>query len=75
MTYIKVKVYPESKKEKLIQTKENNFEVWVREKAERNQVNKRLCQIMGQYFNNPDGGVKILNGHHSRIKLLKVGNN
>ena len=73
MTYIKVKVYPESKKEELKQIAEDRFEVWVKEKPERNQVNKRLCQIISHHFNNPDGGVKIINGHHSRIKLLKVG--
>jgi|AntRauTorcE11897_2_1112592.scaffolds.fasta_scaffold08165_6 uncharacterized protein YggU (UPF0235/DUF167 family) len=75
MTYIKVKVHPESKKEELTQIKEDHFEIWVKEKPERNQVNKRLCQIISHHFNNPDGGVKIINGHHSRVKLLKVGNN
>ncbi len=75
MTYVKVKVHPESKKEELMQIKENYFEIWVREKPEKNQVNKRLCQIISQYFDNPDGGVIIINGHHSRIKLLKIGNN
>lgn len=75
MAYIKVKVYPESKKEELKQIGKDRFEVWVKEKAERNWVNKKLCQIISQHFNNPDGGVKILNGHHQRVKLLKVGNN
>jgi predicted nucleotidyltransferase len=39
----------------------------------------KLMVIFGSFishhFNNPDGGVKIINGHHSRVKLLKVGNN
>jgi uncharacterized protein YggU (UPF0235/DUF167 family) len=75
MAYIKVKVHPESKKEKIEKISDDKFEVWVTEKAERNQVNKKLCDMISHYFNNPDGGVKILNGHHHRIKLLKVGNN
>lgn len=75
MTYIKVKVHPNSKKQEIKQISEDKFEIWVKEKPERNQVNKILCQIISQHFNNPEGGVKILNGHHNRIKLLKVGNN
>lgn len=92
MSYIRVKVYPNSKKEEIkkISNKESSsdessasnsgdkgdkFEVWLREKAENNQANKKLCRLMGQYFDNPDGGVRIINGHHSRIKLLKVGKN
>ena len=75
MTYIKVKVHPESKKEELKQIGEDRFEVWIKEKPERNQVNKRLCHIISHHFNNPDSGVKIINGHHCRIKLLKVGSN
>ncbi|NCS99048.1 DUF167 domain-containing protein [Candidatus Parcubacteria bacterium] len=75
MTYIRAKVHPNSKKEEIKQISDNRFEIWLREKPERNQVNKKLCQIIGQRFDNPKGGVKILSGHHQRIKLLKVGNN
>lgn len=74
MTYIRAKVHPDSKKDEIQKISEDKFEVWVRDKAQNNAANKKLCQLMVQYFDNPEGGVQILNGHHSRIKLLKIGN-
>lgn len=75
MSYIRTIVHPDAKEEKIEKISDNKFEIWIREKAENNQANKKLCKLMATYFNNPDGGVRILNGHHNRIKLLKVGKN
>ena len=72
--YIRVKVTPDAKKEILEKVKENEFKISVREKAKMGAANKRICQILQEYFQNPEGGVKIINGHHSPVKLLKVGN-
>ena len=72
--YIRVKAIPSSKKESLRQIKENEFEITVKEPAERGEANKRICEILQQHFNNPEGGVRIINGHHSPTKLLKIGN-
>lgn len=73
MTYIKVTVFPESKKEEINLIGDNRFEIKVKEKAENNQANKKIIEILKSHFKNPEGGVKIINGHHSRIKLLKIG--
>lgn len=72
--YIRVVVTPNSKKESFVQVSDNQFEISVREKAERNLVNKKIINLINKYYNYPEGGVKIINGQHSRIKLLKVGN-
>jgi uncharacterized protein (TIGR00251 family) len=72
--YIRVKANPGAKTENLTQIKDNEFEISVREPAERGEANKRICEILTQHFNNPAGGVKIINGHHSPVKLLKIGN-
>lgn len=71
--YIRVKVKTGQKKTFLRKIKEDTFEVHVREKAEKNLANKKVCELLFSYFNEPDGGVKIINGHHSPIKLLKIG--
>lgn len=71
--YVKVKVKPNSKKEKIEKISENTFSIAVREKAERGEANKRICQIILNEFNNPPGGVIIISGHHSFTKLLRVG--
>jgi uncharacterized protein YggU (UPF0235/DUF167 family) len=74
MTYIKVRAITGAKKEELKEISTNNFEIRVREKAERNEANKKICQIINDHFDRPIGGVRIINGHHNPIKLLKVGN-
>jgi len=71
--YIKVEVTPNAKKETFLSIKENSFKISVKEKAENNAANKRVCEIVSKHFKNPEGGVKIINGVHHRIKLLKVG--
>ena len=67
--------YPNSKKEEIRALKENSFEIKVKEPAERNLANKRICEILNHHFKNPEGGVKIINGHNSPIKLIKIGKN
>ena len=70
--YIKVRVYPKSKKEEIKKTGENRFEIKVKEKAERNMANNRVIDIIADYFVVVRGKVKIVNGHQSPSKMLSV---
>jgi uncharacterized protein YggU (UPF0235/DUF167 family) len=71
--YVKVKVKPGSKKEIVERISDDTFHISTKVKAERGEANKRVCEIIREIFNNPPGGVIIINGHHSSTKLLKVG--
>ncbi|HMP67433.1 MAG TPA: DUF167 domain-containing protein [Candidatus Paceibacterota bacterium] len=73
--YIKVRVKPNSRKEKIKKIKDNEFLLEICEPAERGLANKRVCEIIHKYFDKPTGGVRIINGHMSQVKLLRVGNN
>lgn len=70
--YIKVRVFPESKKEKIEQKNENNFTLFVKEPAERNMANNRIRQIMADFYRVNVNSVRILNGHHSPSKILSI---
>jgi len=70
--YIKVRVYPKSKKEEFIQISPNRFEIKVKEKAERNIANLRIREILAENFETELGNVKIVNGHHSPLKLISI---
>ena len=70
--YIKVKAFPNSKKESIQKITEDKFEIKVREKAQMNMANKRIIELVAQYFDLPVGKVRILNGHQSPSKLLSV---
>ncbi|MDD2935580.1 MAG: DUF167 domain-containing protein [Candidatus Pacebacteria bacterium] len=70
--YIKVKAYPKSKKEEVVQTSENRFEIKVKEKAEMNMANKKIIELVARHFGVNEGKVKIVNGHQSPSKLLSI---
>jgi len=70
--YIKVRVYPKSKKEEIKKIGENRFEIKVKEKAERNMANNRVLEIIANEFAVPKGKVRIVNGHQSPSKMLSV---
>lgn len=69
--YVKLHVVTNTKKEKLEKISEDHFEVWVKEKAERNMANRRVIEIMKEHFNT--GKIKIISGHHSPSKIISVG--
>jgi uncharacterized protein YggU (UPF0235/DUF167 family) len=70
--YIHVKVKAGAKKEVLEKVSEDHFTVSVREKAERNMANKKVCEIMAEHFKVPFGKIKIISGHHSPSKILAI---
>jgi uncharacterized protein YggU (UPF0235/DUF167 family) len=70
--YIKVRVFPKSKKEEMKVVGDNRFEIKVKEKAERNMANERVLQILSEHFGIEQKKIKIINGHHSPSKLLRV---
>jgi len=70
--YIHIKTYPDSKREEVTEKSKDHFEVYLREKAERNMANKRLIEIMMERFSLAKGKVRIISGHHSPSKILSI---
>ena len=72
LSYIRVKVLAGAKKEILKQIGIDHFLISVKEKAERNMANKRVLEILCEFFKLPKGKIRIVNGHQSPSKLLVV---
>ncbi len=80
--YIKIKVITEAKKEKIIKKSEDHFEISVKEPAERNLANKRVLELVKNYFKAQpnkkkvgqvyNGNVRIVSGHHSPSKIISL---
>lgn len=70
--YIKVRVNPGSKKEKITKKSENHYILDIKEKAERNMANKRVCEIVASLYSIPIKAVRIINGHQSPSKILSI---
>jgi len=70
--YIKVKVQAGAKKEKVEKKNKDTYNISVKEKAERNMANTRVCEIMAQTFNISVKNIRIISGHQSPSKILSI---
>lgn len=70
--YVRVKAHPKSREEKVVRLSRDHFEIWVKEPAERNQANRRICALLAAEFGAPPQAARIVTGHRSPAKILDV---
>ena len=70
--YIKVRVIAGAKKEKVEKKTNDTYHISVKEKAERNMANRRVCEIMASLLGVPVKSVRLISGHQSPSKILSV---
>ena len=68
--YIKVKIIAGARKEVVTKTAEDHYDISVKQKAENNNANTRLLEIMHNEF--PNSIIRIISGHHSPSKIISV---
>lgn len=66
---IKIKLHPNSSREKIKKIQEDFFEVWIKQKPIEGKANQELIKILKNYFKKQ---VKIISGFNSRIKLIEL---
>jgi len=69
---IKVKVFPNSKKEEIIKKSENNFEVKVRERPVMGMANRAVIKNLAFYFKIPEAKIRLVRGFRERNKIFKI---
>ncbi len=70
--YIRVKVVPGARKERVTKKSETEFHISVKEPAERNMANGRIREILAEKFAVSAGQVKLLTGHRSPTKMYSI---
>ncbi|MFA6515023.1 MAG: DUF167 domain-containing protein [Candidatus Paceibacterota bacterium] len=70
--YIKVRVIAGAKKESVKQKNEDTYLVSVREPAERNLANKKVCELISSLFKISVKNTRIISGHQSPSKILSI---
>lgn len=68
--YLKIKVIPDAKQEKIEQLKNDEYRVWVKAPAENNLANSRILEIFCEKF--PATSIRIISGHHSPSKIVSI---
>jgi hypothetical protein len=71
---INITVTPNSNTSEVIELSENNYKVRVNAPASEGAANKRLVEILSEYFNVPKSSVKILKGFKNRNKIVSIDN-
>ena len=69
---IKVKVKPKSSREEVKKTGENMYEVKVKETPQGGKANKRLVELLSQYFKVPKSRIKIKKGLTVKNKIVEI---
>ena len=70
--FIKVKVFPASKKEEVFQIKKDEFEIRVKEKPKQGRANQAVLRVLASYFNVPIQNVRLLRGYQWKNKIFEV---
>lgn len=70
--YLRITVSPKAKKEHIEKLSENRWLVSVKEPAEHNQANNRVRTLIARELHILPSNVRILTGHHSRVKMISV---
>jgi len=70
--YVRVRVFPGSKKERILKTADGRYEMQVKEPAEQNLANKRIRQLLASEYDVNDSNVRIVSGHQSQTKIFDV---
>jgi uncharacterized protein YggU (UPF0235/DUF167 family) len=69
---IKVKAFPCSKEDKVVKKDKDSFDVFVEAEAEKNMANKRIIELLAQYFNLPQTKVKMIRGFKESSKIFDI---
>ncbi|MEO0301463.1 MAG: DUF167 domain-containing protein [candidate division WOR-3 bacterium] len=69
---IRVKVYPESKRDEIVKISENSFEIKVREKPQKGEANKKVIKILSDYFKVPESKIRIIKGFKEKNKIFEI---
>jgi uncharacterized protein YggU (UPF0235/DUF167 family) len=70
--YIRAKVTPGAKKERVVRAKENEFHIQVKEPAAQNLANTRVREIVAKEMGVPTGKARIIAGHRSPTKVISI---
>jgi uncharacterized protein YggU (UPF0235/DUF167 family) len=69
---IKVKVFPNSKIEEIIKKSDDEYIVKVKDKAEQGKDNKRVKELLANFFSTNEEKIILIKGSNQRNKIFKI---
>ncbi|PIT91069.1 hypothetical protein COU17_02155 [Candidatus Kaiserbacteria bacterium CG10_big_fil_rev_8_21_14_0_10_49_17] len=68
---VRVHITAGAKKENLTED-DGVLKVSVKERAEKNMANRRMCELVAEHFHVSAGAVRIIAGHHHPRKIVSI---
>lgn len=72
MTYVRVQVKPDSRKESVIQTDEKTYSISVKEPAKQGLANERVRELLAKELGIKVQKLKLVSGHRSPRKIFDI---
>jgi len=72
--FIKAKVFPNSKKEEVIEKSKDSFDIFIREKPVGGMATRAAMRAVSLFFGLPASRFKIIKGHKQRSKIFEIIN-
>jgi len=69
---IKVKVFPNSKREGIIKKSEDSFGIKIKEKPEKGLANRKVMNVLSSYFKIPLSKIRLIKGFKQRNKIFEI---
>ena len=70
--FLKIKLHPKSKKQKIEKIGENKYEVWVKAKAEQNHANNEMLDLLAEELKIERNKIRFYSGHHRPSKMVEI---
>ncbi len=70
--FIKVKVFPEEKENKILKKNKDSFSIWVKEKAGQGRANRKVVEILAEFFNVGRSEIRLVRGAKTRNKIFDI---
>jgi len=72
MRSIRIKTFPDSKRELVEEVSPNVLRVFVRDSAQNNMANRAVIRVVGAFYGIPENKLRIIVGHRAHNKTLEV---
>jgi uncharacterized protein YggU (UPF0235/DUF167 family) len=69
---ISVKVFLSSEEDEIVKKKDDEFEVRVKEKAEKGRTNRAVIKVLANYFKIDESKIKLIKGFKERNKIFEI---
>ncbi|MEK7453231.1 MAG: DUF167 domain-containing protein [Patescibacteria group bacterium] len=69
---ILIKVYPNSKENKVLQNEDDSFNIRVKAQAKEGKANKAVITLLAEYFKISKSSITIKIGHSTRNKIIDI---